>query len=252
MKSGPRLPQLEKALAQKRIPNTAKKKKKLKRDVRHSVSWLKHPVPQPDDTLESLAIPCLWTRALLLILLGFGDVFQRCRRVFPSPGCEPGICVLRAGAEGIVVGPCACSSAVTHLAILLLHVPDGPYVLERCLVTDPAPLHLTLGSLGVPLAPVSIARQAEPEMQPWAAAPAATRACPSSRACDSLPHTPGKLYGDVPFIEERHRHRYEVNPSLINQLEQNDLSFVGQDVDGERMEIIELASTSEVPSGEEY
>lgn len=33
-----------------------------------------------------------------------------------------------------------------------------------------------------------------------------------------------------------------MNPSLINQLEQNDLSFVGQDVDGERMEIIELAN----------
>lgn len=33
-----------------------------------------------------------------------------------------------------------------------------------------------------------------------------------------------------------------MNPSLISQLEQNDLSFVGQDVDGERMEIIELAS----------
>lgn len=164
---------------------------KLKRDVRHSVSWLKHPVPRPDDTLESLAIPCLWTRALLLILLGFGDVFQRCRQVFPSPGCEPGVCVLRAGAEGIVVGPCACSSAVTHLAILLLYVLHGPCVLERCLVTDPAPLHLTLGSLGVPLAPVSIARRAVPEMLPWAAAPAATRACLSSCACDSLPHTPG-------------------------------------------------------------
>ena len=51
-----------------------------------------------------------------------------------------------------------------------------------------------------------------------------------------------KLYGDVPFIEERHRHRYEVNPSLISQLDQKDLSFVGQDVDGERMEIIELAN----------
>ncbi|TKC33898.1 hypothetical protein EI555_006546, partial [Monodon monoceros] len=34
-----------------------------------------------------------------------------------------------------------------------------------------------------------------------------------------------------------------VNPSLINQLEHNDLSFVGQDVDGERMEIIELATS---------
>lgn len=34
----------------------------------------------------------------------------------------------------------------------------------------------------------------------------------------------------------------QVNPSLIKQFEQSDLSFVGQDVDGERMEIIELAS----------
>ncbi|EAW98913.1 CTP synthase II, isoform CRA_b [Homo sapiens] len=51
-----------------------------------------------------------------------------------------------------------------------------------------------------------------------------------------------KLYGDVPFIEERHRHRFEVNPNLIKQFEQNDLSFVGQDVDGDRMEIIELAN----------
>lgn len=33
-----------------------------------------------------------------------------------------------------------------------------------------------------------------------------------------------------------------MNPKLINQFEQSDLSFVGQDVDGERMEIIELAS----------
>ncbi|XP_052026163.1 CTP synthase 2 [Apodemus sylvaticus] len=49
-----------------------------------------------------------------------------------------------------------------------------------------------------------------------------------------------KLYGDVPYIEERHRHRYEVNPNLINQFENKDLCFVGEDVDGKRMEIIEL------------
>ncbi|XP_051034694.1 CTP synthase 2 isoform X2 [Phodopus roborovskii] len=49
-----------------------------------------------------------------------------------------------------------------------------------------------------------------------------------------------KLYGDVPYIEERHRHRYEVNPNMINQFEKKDLCFVGQDVDGKRMEIIEL------------
>ncbi|XP_060038672.1 CTP synthase 2 [Erinaceus europaeus] len=51
-----------------------------------------------------------------------------------------------------------------------------------------------------------------------------------------------KLYGDVPFIEERHRHRYEVNPNMINQFEKHDLHFVGHDVEGERMEIIELTS----------
>lgn len=49
-----------------------------------------------------------------------------------------------------------------------------------------------------------------------------------------------KLYGDVPYIEERHRHRYEVNPDMINQFENKDLCFVGEDVDGKRMEIIEL------------
>lgn len=51
-----------------------------------------------------------------------------------------------------------------------------------------------------------------------------------------------KLYGDVPYIEERHRHRYEVNPNMINRFEEKDLCFVGQDVDGKRMEIIELTS----------
>lgn len=35
---------------------------------------------------------------------------------------------------------------------------------------------------------------------------------------------------------------FQVNPSLVNQFGQSDLHFVGQDVDGERMEIIELAS----------
>lgn len=51
-----------------------------------------------------------------------------------------------------------------------------------------------------------------------------------------------KLYGDVPFVEERHRHRYEVNPDMVKQFEQKDLRFVGQDVDGKRMEIMELAN----------
>nr|XP_020863134.1 CTP synthase 2 isoform X2 [Phascolarctos cinereus] len=51
-----------------------------------------------------------------------------------------------------------------------------------------------------------------------------------------------KLYGDVGYVEERHRHRYEVNPELIQQFEEKGLKFVGRDVEGERMEIIELAN----------
>lgn len=49
-----------------------------------------------------------------------------------------------------------------------------------------------------------------------------------------------QLYGNVDFVEERHRHRYEVNPSLTHYFEEKGLNFVGQDVDGERMEIVEL------------
>lgn len=62
------------------------------------LSWLKHPVPWPDDILESLVTPCLWSGDLLLILLGLGRVFQHHHRVFLSPGCEPGLCMLRASA----------------------------------------------------------------------------------------------------------------------------------------------------------
>ncbi|XP_023894419.1 uncharacterized protein LOC112006369 [Quercus suber] len=51
-----------------------------------------------------------------------------------------------------------------------------------------------------------------------------------------------KLYGNVDFVDERHRHRYEVNPNMISQLENAGLSFVGKDETGQRMEIIELPS----------
>ncbi|KAK3946434.1 putative CTP synthase [Diplogelasinospora grovesii] len=50
------------------------------------------------------------------------------------------------------------------------------------------------------------------------------------------------LYGSAPQIEERHRHRYEVNPEMVDRLEEAGLTFVGKDVKGERMEIIELAN----------
>jgi len=41
-------------------------------------------------------------------------------------------------------------------------------------------------------------------------------------------------------IEERHRHRFEVNPQYIKELEAKGLKFVGVDIEGERMEILEL------------
>lgn len=55
---------------------------------------------------------------------------------------------------------------------------------------------------------------------------------------------PGKLYGDPDYLEERHRHRFEVNPVLKKCLEEQGLKFVGQDVGGERMEIVELEGDS--------
>lgn len=51
-----------------------------------------------------------------------------------------------------------------------------------------------------------------------------------------------KLYGDKRFIDERHRHRYEVNPDMVARLEAADLLFTGKDETGQRMEIVELPS----------
>uniref|UniRef100_A0A6N2N1Y2 CTP synthase n=1 Tax=Salix viminalis TaxID=40686 RepID=A0A6N2N1Y2_SALVM len=51
-----------------------------------------------------------------------------------------------------------------------------------------------------------------------------------------------KLYGNPQYVEERHRHRYEVNPEVIEVLEENGLKFVGKDETGKRMEILELPS----------
>ena len=51
-----------------------------------------------------------------------------------------------------------------------------------------------------------------------------------------------QMYGSQERIMERHRHRYEVNPLMVNQLEDAGLRFVGRNSDGngERMEVIEL------------
>ncbi|GJV68263.1 CTP synthase-like protein [Tanacetum coccineum] len=51
-----------------------------------------------------------------------------------------------------------------------------------------------------------------------------------------------QLYGNQSFIDERHRHRYEVNPDMVPQLEKAGLSFTGKDETGQRMQIIELQS----------
>jgi CTP synthase len=49
-----------------------------------------------------------------------------------------------------------------------------------------------------------------------------------------------QLYGGHKEIDERHRHRYEVNPEYIERIESAGLQFVGKDDKNERMEIIEL------------
>ena len=49
-----------------------------------------------------------------------------------------------------------------------------------------------------------------------------------------------KLYGNVSSVDERHRHRYEVNPVYIEECEKAGLKFVGRSDDNERMEILEL------------
>ncbi|CAL9705155.1 unnamed protein product [Knipowitschia caucasica] len=49
-----------------------------------------------------------------------------------------------------------------------------------------------------------------------------------------------KLYGNVEHVDERHRHRFEVNRELKHHFENKGFQFVGQDVNGERMEVIEL------------
>ena len=48
------------------------------------------------------------------------------------------------------------------------------------------------------------------------------------------------LYGDGESVDERHRHRYEVNPDLIEDIEKAGLVFVGKDETGQRCEIFEL------------
>ena len=56
---------------------------------------------------------------------------------------------------------------------------------------------------------------------------------------DSNSHA-ATLYQNTEQIDERHRHRYEVNPEIIDEIEKHGLKFVGKDETGQRMEILEL------------
>jgi CTP synthase len=56
------------------------------------------------------------------------------------------------------------------------------------------------------------------------------------RAKDSMAYA---LYGYKNEIEERHRHRWEVNPEMVPELESVGMRFVGTDMSGERMEVME-------------
>jgi len=49
-----------------------------------------------------------------------------------------------------------------------------------------------------------------------------------------------RLYGNQSYVDERHRHRYEVNPELISKIENAGLIYVGKDETGQRCEIMEL------------
>ena len=49
-----------------------------------------------------------------------------------------------------------------------------------------------------------------------------------------------RLYGNQSYVDERHRHRYEVNPELISKIEKAGLIYVGKDETGQRCEIMEL------------
>ncbi len=49
-----------------------------------------------------------------------------------------------------------------------------------------------------------------------------------------------RLYGGHDAVYERHRHRYEINPDLVQQIEAAGLKFVGKDDSGQRCEIFEL------------
>jgi len=51
-----------------------------------------------------------------------------------------------------------------------------------------------------------------------------------------------RIWGNGKIVHERHRHRYEVNPQFVSEIEsKTPIRFVGKDEDtGQRMEFIEI------------
>jgi len=49
-----------------------------------------------------------------------------------------------------------------------------------------------------------------------------------------------RIYGGALSVDERHRHRYEVNPDIVPQITKHGMQFTGQDDTGKRMEIMEI------------
>jgi CTP synthase len=49
-----------------------------------------------------------------------------------------------------------------------------------------------------------------------------------------------QMYKGAESINERHRHRYEINPKYVDQVHDGGLKLVGRDETGERMEVAEL------------
>jgi CTP synthase len=48
------------------------------------------------------------------------------------------------------------------------------------------------------------------------------------------------LYGGAEVVNERHRHRYEINPDHIEEFEKAGFHFIAKDETGKRMEAFEL------------
>ena len=69
------------------------------------------------------------------------------------------------------------------------------------------------------------------------------------KSCYHFLHPLDKLYGGKGFVEERHRHRYEVNPEYVPQLEEKGLKFVGKSTDLQRMEVLEMKTEGEEGRG---